>query len=204
MISHLSFFLLMVIQLVQLVKCDNLFIGCGFEVVNYEMIFTTPYKSVCYNMCKSKSYTYYTHKEQMGQCVCYLYPPPAAEYMPGTPDNCNGQLQYNLIKSNWNFQKCYKSPQSNMTEIPSDSFKACMDGCAPQQIAIARPTGIFPGQTNCVCCGEHDLDGMEETECDLEKYYVFSHTPTPVPTAKRALRALAIAQRQAFNPPGPY
>ncbi|WRT68669.1 uncharacterized protein IL334_005648 [Kwoniella shivajii] len=202
LINRFTFFLTAALALITFVKCDNLFIGCGDEIDFVEMTFTTPFKNVCYTMCKNYSYTYYTHKADLGQCVCYIYPPPAAEYVPGAPDACEGQMQYNLIKSNWEFLKCYHP--KDMSETPSDSFKACMDGCAPHEVAIAKPTGIFPGQTNCICASEHDLNGLEEGKCDFKMYYAYKHTPTPVPTFKRALRALAVAQRQAFRPRGPY
>ncbi|WWC90439.1 uncharacterized protein L201_005374 [Kwoniella dendrophila CBS 6074] len=189
------------INLVYLVKGDDLFIGCGDEIDFKEMVFTTPYKSVCYKGCKDSSYTYYTHKPDLGQCICYIYPPPAAEYMPGSPGLCNGTeytMQYNLIKSDWSFERCYSASPINLTEKSSDSFKACMDRCAPNEVAIARPTGIFPGHTNCVCASTNNLEGLEETECDYQKYFAYTHTPVPAITSKRATRAVVIAERRAL------
>ncbi|WWC63583.1 uncharacterized protein I303_106188 [Kwoniella dejecticola CBS 10117] len=168
------------------------------------MTFTTPYKSVCYKMCKDHSYTYYTHKQDQGICDCYIYPPPAAEYMPGGPDECEGLLQYNIVKTNWQFEKCLSPPETEMIETPSDSFKACMDGCGAHEVAIARPTNIYPGQTNCICTSKDQLDNLIESECGYDQYYAYTHTPTPVPSSKRARRASTIAQRQAFHPSTPY
>ncbi|WWC71306.1 uncharacterized protein I206_105260 [Kwoniella pini CBS 10737] len=201
-----SFFSLSIILIcfsfLKLVRSDDLFIGCGDELTFIEATFQTPHKGDCYKMCKNNLYTYYTYKQDQNECDCYIYPPPAAEYMPGGPEECNGQLQYNIVKSNWKFQKCYNSP--NMTETPSDSFKACMDGCAPHEVAIARPTGDYPGQTNCICASKNQLNHMVEAVCGLDQYYAYTHTPTPVPSGKRVGRSLIIAQRQAFSPRGPY
>nr|XP_019006500.1 uncharacterized protein I203_00088 [Kwoniella mangroviensis CBS 8507]OCF69961.1 hypothetical protein I203_00088 [Kwoniella mangroviensis CBS 8507] len=135
-------------------------------------------------------------------CVCYKYPPPAAEYMPGGPGKCNGQMQYNLIKSNWNFLRCYSSPPQGSTQTPTDSFKACLDRCKPNEIAIARPTEIYPGQTSCVCTSASKLAGLTEVQCDYNKYYKFMPADTvlylaPIADARRDSRAVAIAERRA-------
>ncbi|WVQ95203.1 hypothetical protein IAU59_002297 [Kwoniella sp. CBS 9459] len=191
------------------VTADNLFVGCGDELIDYEMIFTTPSKNVCYTMCKARSYDYYTHRvsgeDDEGECMCYIYPPNAGAYIAGGPGQCgDDEMQYNIIKSNWDFEGCY--PWFNMSMTPSDSFKACMDGCTTDEMAIAQPTGDFPGYTNCACAKKSDLVGVDkgEGDCNYERFYVYTHVPTPVPTTRRAKRALAIARRQAWQPRGPY
>ncbi|OCF35747.1 hypothetical protein I316_02237 [Kwoniella heveanensis BCC8398] len=184
---------------------DNLFIGCGDELIDYEMIFTTPSKNVCHTMCKTRSYEYYTHRADEGECMCYTYPPNAGAYIAGGPGSCgDDEMQYNIIKSSWSFEGCF--PWFNMTMKPSDSFKACMDGCTTDEFAIAQPTGDFPGYTNCACAKKSDIVGVDQGEgdCDYERFYVYTHVPTPVPTTRRAKRALVIARRRAWQPRGPY
>ncbi|WVW85341.1 hypothetical protein I302_107379 [Kwoniella bestiolae CBS 10118] len=192
MLHHITLPLLAILtlSLLNFVRGDNLFIGCGDGLNEVELTFQVHRPDFCYNICKERSYTYYTHKPNK-DCVCYKYPPPAAEHMPGGPGRCNGQMQYNLIRSNWNFQKCYTSPPKGLIEIPSDSFKACLESCKPYEIAIARPTEIYPGQTNCICTSANKLVGLKEVMCDYNKYYVYRHTPN----ARRDSRSIAIAER---------
>ncbi|WWC93319.1 hypothetical protein V866_000153 [Kwoniella sp. B9012] len=185
-------YLIAILTIINLISADNLFIGCGDELNEVELTFQVHRPDFCYNICKQRSYTYYTHKPNM-DCVCYKYPPPDAEYMSGGPGKCNGQMQYNLIKSNWNFLRCYSSPPQGLTQTPTDSFKACLDRCKPNEIAIARPTEIYPGQTNCICTSPSRLAGLTEVQCDYNKYYAYKHTPN----TRRDSRAIAIAERRA-------
>ncbi|KAK8854558.1 hypothetical protein IAR55_003297 [Kwoniella newhampshirensis] len=157
------------------VLADNLFVGCGDEIDFVDMALTTSDARVCLDSCEASNYTYYTLDESAVVCKCYTYPPPAAEYMPGSPGDCQGEMQYNLIRSDWIFSKCYN--WINITQTPSDSFKACLGQCGSHAIAIARPTGTFPGHTECACASERDVEGMTETTCDLDKYFVYQNEP---------------------------
>ncbi|WWD19305.1 hypothetical protein CI109_103763 [Kwoniella shandongensis] len=193
-IATLLPFLMIILIPMMGVKADNLFIGCGDEIDFIDMAMTTANTRICYETCRDSSYTYYTFRASEGVCACYTYPPPAAEYVDGKPGDCQGQLQYNLIKSNWVFDRCYSS--INTTETPSDSFKACLDECDSHSIAIARPTGLFPGYTSCACGDESDLDDLVEATCDLDQYFVYMNAPTTTSQPAKRDRYAEIAARR--------
>ncbi|WWC63584.1 uncharacterized protein I303_106189 [Kwoniella dejecticola CBS 10117] len=191
-----TLFLLAIMIVLTCVRSHNLFIGCGDGLGDIEYTGETvssPNKDNCYNVCTVKNYNYYTYKAPSKQCVCYLYPPPAAEYMPGGPGSCGGNMQYNLIKSSWRFSKCYASPPDGLLETPTDSFKACMDSCKPNETALAKPTEIYPGQTNCICTSKAKLNGLGVVQCGYQRYYAYQHQPN----TRRDSRAIAIAGRHA-------
>ncbi|WWC90440.1 uncharacterized protein L201_005375 [Kwoniella dendrophila CBS 6074] len=194
---HLLTILPAIFTLFTLATADNLFVGCGDGMHDVERtIPDTANANACYNACKSDpTIIYYTLKPNK-DCICYKYPPPPAEFMPGGPNQCNNQMQYNLIKSSWNFLRCYESPPAGLTEVGSDGFRNCMDvKCKSNEIALARPRNIYPGTVYCICTSEAKLAGLKQVTCDYKRYYAYKHKPNTKRIITRESRPLAIAER---------
>ncbi|KAK4689182.1 hypothetical protein P7C73_g941, partial [Tremellales sp. Uapishka_1] len=166
---------------------DNLFVGCGDEV---DGVGTTTYPADaagCESDCSSMSYTYYTFNAD--GCSCYNTAPPPHEYTAGDAGNCNGQYQYNLISSPFEFTDvCLDTVYGPQTST-QPSFQACFAACSAFTYASAKPQSTsYPGDVACVC--SNDFDGASIVECDVNKYYKYQQAApsTGSASSKRQLK----------------